>query len=169
MKIGELSQKTGVSARSIRHYEKKNIIKSVRLDNGYREFDESAVERIRIIQLYLGLGLTTEQIENILGCEDAGPVEYSFCQEMLELYQEKIDQVDKQISALETVKLGLGRQIEQMKERRVSAKTLSSKRRTNARNLTSRSNMKARAGGASGPLLALFFNCFNLESPHKPG
>ncbi|MGZ7444658.1 MerR family transcriptional regulator [Paenibacillus sp. TH7-28] len=123
MKISELSQKTGVSARSIRHYEKKNIIKAVRLDNGYREFDESAVERIRIIQLYLGLGLTTEQIENILGCEDAGPVEYSFCQEMLDLYQEKIDQVDKQINELETVKLRLGRQIEQMKERRVSAKT----------------------------------------------
>ena len=65
MKISELSKKTGASIRSIRHYEKKNLITAVRLENGYREFDESAIKRIRIIQLYLGLGLTTEQIEEI--------------------------------------------------------------------------------------------------------
>ncbi|AZQ48182.1 MerR family transcriptional regulator [Bacillus sp. GX] len=118
MKISELSKKTGASIRSIRHYEKKNLITAVRLENGYREFDESAIKRIRIIQLYLGLGLTTEQIEEILKCEDNGPEEYGFCEEMLETYQVKLDQINRQISVLDVVKYRLEKQIMQMTDKR---------------------------------------------------
>ncbi|AJG56624.1 MerR family transcriptional regulator [Bacillus thuringiensis] len=118
MKISELSKKTGASIRSIRHYEKKNLITAVRLENGYREFDESAIKRIRIIQLYLGLGLTTEQIEEILKCEDNGPEEYEFCEEMLETYQVKLDQINRQISVLDVVKYRLEKQIMQMTDKR---------------------------------------------------
>ena len=118
MKISELSKKTGASIRSIRHYEKKNLITAVRLENDYREFDESAVKRIRIIQLYLGLGLTTEQIEEILKCEDNGPEDYEFCEEMLETYQVKLDQINRQISALDVVKYRLEKQIMQMTDKR---------------------------------------------------
>lgn len=118
MKISELSKKTGASIRSIRHYEKKNLITAVRLENGYREFDESAIKRIRIIQLYLGLGLTTEQIEEILKCEDNGPEEYEFCEEMLETYQVKLDQINRQISVLDVVKYRLEKQIMQMTNKR---------------------------------------------------
>ncbi|MCU4927237.1 MULTISPECIES: MerR family transcriptional regulator [Bacillus] len=118
MKISELSKKTGASIRSIRHYEKKNLITAVRLENGYREFDESAIKRIRIIQLYLGLGLTTEQIEEILKCEDNGPEDYEFCEEMLETYQVKLDQINRQISVLDVVKYRLEKQIMQMTDKR---------------------------------------------------
>ncbi|MGM2840849.1 MerR family transcriptional regulator [Bacillus cereus group sp. Bce002] len=118
MKISELSKKTGASIRSIRHYEKKNLITAVRLENDYREFDDSAVKRIRIIQLYLGLGLTTEQIEEILKCEDNGPEDYEFCEEMLETYQVKLDQINKQISVLDVVKHRLEKQIMQMTDKR---------------------------------------------------
>jgi len=118
LKISELSKKTGASIRSIRHYEKKNLITAVRLENGYREFDESAIKRIRIIQLYLGLGLTTEQIEEILKCEDNGPEEYEFCEEMLETYQVKLNQINRQISVLDVVKHRLEKQIMQMTDKR---------------------------------------------------
>lgn len=118
MKISELSKRTGVSTRSIRHYEKKKIINAMRLENDYREFDESAIERIRIIQLYLGLGLTTEQIEQILSCEDSGPDEYEFCKEMLDAYQGKLNQINQQIEALEAVKQRLEKQKAKMMEKR---------------------------------------------------
>ncbi|MGF9769785.1 MerR family transcriptional regulator [Bacillus cereus] len=118
MKISELSKKTGASIRSIRHYEKKNLITAVRLENGYREFDESAIKRIRIIQLYLGLGLVTEQIEEILKCEVNGPEDYEFCEEMLETYQVKLDQINRQISVLDVVKHRLEKQIMQMTDKR---------------------------------------------------
>ncbi|WP_199616215.1 MerR family transcriptional regulator [Paenibacillus alkalitolerans] len=114
MKISELSRRTGASTRSIRHYEEKKLITPVRLDNDYREFDESAVERIRLIQFYLGLGLTTEQIAEVLKCEDAGPVEYEFCDDVLKTYLEKADEIDSRIRSLEIVKQRLDEHIVQM-------------------------------------------------------
>ncbi|WP_248927590.1 MerR family transcriptional regulator [Paenibacillus hamazuiensis] len=116
MKISELSKRTGASTRSIRHYEKKQLISAIRLENDYRQFDESAVERIRTIQFYLGLGLTTEQIEEVLKCEDTGPEVYEFCDEVLHTYLSKADQLAKQIRTLEDVKRRLDDHIVQMVE-----------------------------------------------------
>ncbi|WP_312886134.1 MerR family transcriptional regulator [Bacillus sp. NTK034] len=36
----------------MRHYEKKGLITAARLENNYREFDNSVVETITTIQLY---------------------------------------------------------------------------------------------------------------------
>ncbi|GGD78966.1 MerR family DNA-binding transcriptional regulator [Paenibacillus nasutitermitis] len=43
MKISQLLKATGASARSIRYYEKKNLLAARRLDNDYREFDEADI------------------------------------------------------------------------------------------------------------------------------
>ncbi len=59
MKISQLSKATGVSPRSIRHYEKKRLLTANRLENDYREFDESAVECVKTTQIFLRLGLST--------------------------------------------------------------------------------------------------------------
>ncbi|GBG10596.1 MerR family transcriptional regulator [Paenibacillus agaridevorans] len=123
MKISELSKRTGASTRSIRHYENKKILSAVRLENDYREFDESAVERIRRIQFYLGLGLTIEQIQDLSKCDESGPQEYEVCDDVLEVYQEKEDQINKQIRAMEVVKNRLDEQIVKMTKRRKLKKT----------------------------------------------
>ncbi|CAG7627969.1 MerR family transcriptional regulator [Paenibacillus allorhizosphaerae] len=121
MKISQLAKSTGVSARSIRHYEKKKLLTSTRLDNDYREFDESAVERVKTIQLYLGLGLTTEDIEQVLNCGDEYP-DYKmdeYCDEMLEVYEQKLSEINKQMLSLVVVQQRIEQQIRQMKQRRV--------------------------------------------------
>lgn len=75
MKIGELSERTGASARSIRYYEQTGLLESVRLDNGYRDFDDAAVTTVTTIKSLLDLGFPTELIERVLPCTgDAGPV-----------------------------------------------------------------------------------------------
>jgi DNA-binding transcriptional MerR regulator len=68
MRISEVSRRTGVSIRSLRYYEQKRLLCARRLENGYRDLDEEAVKRVQTIQMYLGLGLSTEQIEEILAC-----------------------------------------------------------------------------------------------------
>ncbi len=111
MKIGELAQLTNVSIRSIRHYEKKGLLKAVRLDNDYRSFAESAVDRVVTIQLFLKLGLTTDQIGELFNGEIANPDDYEFCEEILAMYEEKLAQADRQIAALQQLKRLLKRQI----------------------------------------------------------
>ncbi len=63
---GELSKETGVSERSLRHYEEKGLLPSKRLANGYRDFDESAIEKVELIQMYLQIGLNLEETARIV-------------------------------------------------------------------------------------------------------
>ncbi|OUM85577.1 MAG: MerR family transcriptional regulator [Bacillus thermozeamaize] len=111
MKISELSRLTGVSPRAIRHYEEKGLLAACRRENNYREFDESAVDRVRAIRLYLKLGLTTDEIRMLFDEEVAAPDDYAFCEEMLALYESKLDAVNRQIEALRELKRRLERQI----------------------------------------------------------
>ena len=73
MRISEVARRTGVSIRSLRYYEQKRLLCARRLENGYRDLDEGSIERVQTIQMYLGLGLTTEQIEEILDCTGLSP------------------------------------------------------------------------------------------------
>jgi MerR family transcriptional regulator, Zn(II)-responsive regulator of zntA len=103
MRISELSRRTGVSVRSLRYYNQKKLLCARRLENGYRELDKEAVERVQTIQMYLGLGLTTEQIEDILQCSEVSslPQPLPVCEEaLLELYQDKLQDVEHQVAVL---------------------------------------------------------------------
>jgi DNA-binding transcriptional MerR regulator len=103
MRISELSRRTGASVRSLRYYEQKRLLCAHRLENGYRDLDEETVERVQTIQMYLGLGLTTEQIEEILQCAGVSsfPQPLPVCEEvLLELYQDKLQDIEHQIAVL---------------------------------------------------------------------
>jgi len=92
-----------VSIRSLRYYEQKRLLCARRLENGYRDLDEEAVERVQTIQVYLGLGLNTEQIEEILNCTGISPLPQPLpdCEEvLLTLYQDKLRDVEHQIVVL---------------------------------------------------------------------
>lgn len=120
MRIGELSRLTGVSERSLRHYEQKGLLHSKRLDNGYRDFDSSAVERVKTIQLYLGLGLNTEQIEGILRCKDQEGIpldQEERCDELRSLYRSKLEEINRQIRLLQEVKSKLEQRLKHFEEK----------------------------------------------------
>lgn len=119
MRIGELSKKTGVSVRALRYYDQKQLLRSKRGENGYRIFDEESVERVRLIQLYLGLGLNTKQIEQILRCKDfhEKPIQDDLCEELLFLYQSRLNEIDEQISQLSKIRDQLQSRISDLEER----------------------------------------------------
>jgi DNA-binding transcriptional MerR regulator len=74
VKIGELSQVTGASLRSLRHYEEQGLIASRRRVNGYREFAPETAATVRRIKALLALGLTTAMIRELLPCDgESGP------------------------------------------------------------------------------------------------
>ena len=68
MLIGELADRTGVSARALRHYEERELLVPVRDSNGYRRYEESAVGVVQQIQTMVAAGLGTEMIRRYLDC-----------------------------------------------------------------------------------------------------
>ena len=53
MNIGELSAKTHVSIRTLRHYDKIGLLRPTQVtDAGYRQYDESALQRLHTILLF---------------------------------------------------------------------------------------------------------------------
>ncbi|MFB9906210.1 MerR family transcriptional regulator [Allokutzneria oryzae] len=68
MQIGELAERTGVSPRSLRYYERQGLLVPVRKGNGYREYDGEAVRTVCVIRSLLAAGLNTETIARMLPC-----------------------------------------------------------------------------------------------------
>lgn len=122
MKIGKVRKITGVSARSIRYYEEKGLIKTSRQENNYREYDEKTIESINTIQLYLGLGLTTDQIRDIIFCRFPEQQEHKdkdvYCEELLLMYQSKMHEINQQLAALTKAKSNLAEKINRMVQKR---------------------------------------------------
>ncbi|BBH19356.1 MerR family transcriptional regulator [Paenibacillus baekrokdamisoli] len=114
MKIGELSERTGVSVRSLRYYEQQGLLQPGRLTNGYRMYHTFAVEQVQTIQFYLSLGLSTEQIASFLNCVMVN--KESFCKEIMPIYQQKLAEVDAQITMLTSIKSNLEDRIRHIKQ-----------------------------------------------------
>lgn len=68
MRIGELSERTRVSARMLRYYEEQGLISSRRLHNGYRVYDEYVVDRVLKVRGLLDAGIPTRIIGDMLPC-----------------------------------------------------------------------------------------------------
>jgi DNA-binding transcriptional MerR regulator len=108
MKVGEISARTGVSVRSIRYYERAGLLHARRRPNGYREFEDAAVERVRAIRDLLGSGFTVEEILSLASCLQGTDACESCCNQTVALYRDKLARIDRQVSTL----LDLRRRIE---------------------------------------------------------
>lgn len=75
MRIGEVSRRSGVSPRSLRYYEQLGLIASERESNGYRRYDQVAVERAIVIHMLFGMDFPREIVMSVLACTGDAPAE----------------------------------------------------------------------------------------------
>jgi DNA-binding transcriptional MerR regulator len=112
---GELAKATGVSADTIRHYERIGVLpKAVRSSSGYRIYPESAVERVLVVQRALRIGFTLSELSEVLKARDAGGAP---CQRVFELALEKLAGIRTDIAALEQTERYLKRVLTDWKSR----------------------------------------------------
>lgn len=62
MVIGEFSERTGISAYTLRYYEKKGLIRVARDSAGRRDYSEEDVEWVRFIQRLKDTGMLLKDI-----------------------------------------------------------------------------------------------------------
>lgn len=66
MRIGELAARTNVHPRLLRHYEDEGLIAPDRAVNGYRDYDETDVERVTRIRGLVDAGVPLRLVRRIL-------------------------------------------------------------------------------------------------------
>ena len=99
MLIKELAHRCGVSTRALRHYDSLGLLSSRRLGNGYRDFEECAVEQVRRIRLLLDVGLDLQAVALLLPCFTADGA-LTACSDARERLRAQICDVDGSIAQL---------------------------------------------------------------------
>ncbi|MEV4129286.1 MerR family transcriptional regulator [Nocardia sp. NPDC049707] len=100
MRIGELSRRTGVNAHQLRYYEAQGLLEADRGANGYRDYDENAVLRVKQIRHLLGAGLSSEDIAYLLPCAVGEAPELLGCPELLAAMRSRLRRIDDQMATL---------------------------------------------------------------------
>ncbi|MFI1828641.1 MerR family transcriptional regulator [Streptomyces sp. NPDC020412] len=100
MRIGELGRRTGVNTHQLRYYEAQGLLEADRGTNGYREFDESAVLRVRQIRHLLGAGLSSEDIAYVLPCAVGEAPQLPGCPELVAAMRSRLQRLDEQMNSL---------------------------------------------------------------------
>lgn len=108
MRIGELSQRTGASPRSLRYYERQGLLQPVRTANSYRHYDDTAVDTVATIRTLLAAGLSTTTIAALLPCIHLIGGRAVPCSDLLGDLHAEGRRIDTQIRSLTTSKQILG-------------------------------------------------------------
>lgn len=66
MKINDVEQILGITKANIRFYEKEGLLTPSRTENGYRDYSDSDIARLKEIVIYRKLGIPVQQIADIL-------------------------------------------------------------------------------------------------------
>ena len=92
MKIGELAKATGLTTNTIRYYELHRLLEDPeRTESGYRMYGEADVERLEFVKKAKRLGLSLEEIREILILHERSQAP---CVHVLALLDRKLEQVD---------------------------------------------------------------------------
>lgn len=97
MKIGELGDQCGVTAKTIRYYESIGLLdEPERTPSGYRDYGDAAVERLRFIRDAQATGLTLAEIASVLELKGAGERSCSHTMALIEAHVATINaQIDQ--------------------------------------------------------------------------
>lgn len=107
MTIGSVAGAAGVKVPTVRYYERRGIIaEPPRTASGYRQYDESVVDRIRFIKRAQELGFTLDEIEDLLALRVEGP---DSCTAVEEATSSKLRDVERKIRELERLRGVLAR------------------------------------------------------------
>ena len=99
---GQVARACGVSDDTIRHYERKGVIdKAVRDDSGYRRYEASAIDRVRLVRRALAIGFTLDELARIFRQRSSGRPP---CREVRALAERKLHDLEIRLAELLNVR-----------------------------------------------------------------
>tara|TARA_R110002049_G_scaffold79063_1_gene201644 strand:+ start:470 stop:859 length:390 start_codon:yes stop_codon:yes gene_type:complete len=100
--ISKLAQEAGVNVETIRFYEKKGLIQQPQKPiQGYRQYPDETLEKIRFIKRAKELGFTLDEIAHLLSLEELP------CSQVQALSQHKLNTVQAKLKDLNRLEKAL--------------------------------------------------------------
>lgn len=104
MRIGEISNETGVSRDTVRLYERMGLLEKVTRPhewNNYKEYDQENVKRIKLILSLKSFGFTLKECKEVLSLMDGDTIDEEI---RAKLIYGKIDEIERKIEELSSTK-----------------------------------------------------------------
>src|SRR5258706_9852045 len=111
MRIGELAEQAGTSARMLRYYEQQGLLQSRRTSNGYRDYDEVDLRLVREIRSLLDIGFNLEDTRPFVECLRSGRESGAECPASIEVLGRKLSDLDDSIARLQLVRHRVRREL----------------------------------------------------------
>ena len=106
MNIGLAAEKSGLPPKTIRYYEDIALIRPARAENGYRDYSEDDVHRLRFLQRSRSLGFSVEECRTLLSLyEDDARASA----DVKAIALDKIAEVDRKLAELQSLRNTLAR------------------------------------------------------------
>jgi Cu(I)-responsive transcriptional regulator len=103
--IGKVAQMSGVPAKTIRYYESVGLLPTAkRAPNGYRRYDQRAVEVLRFVNRARSLGFSMKDVESLL---ELWANKERASREVRAIATEHIASIERKIAELETMRTTL--------------------------------------------------------------
>ena len=118
MLIGELAERAGTSARTLRYYEQHGLVAPRRDTNGYRRYDEVELRVVHEIRALLAVGFGLDDIRPFVACLRAGNATGHVCPDSVAVLRRKLAEVETYLDQLAGVRDRLRGQLAQAIEER---------------------------------------------------
>ena len=101
MRIGELARRAGVTTRTVRYYDGLGLLESARRErSGHRHYDEDAVARLEKIDFLKRMGLTLDEIAEVIPLYFGERTVTRGRKKMLALLERRLEETEGRIEGL---------------------------------------------------------------------
>jgi MerR family transcriptional regulator, copper efflux regulator len=100
MRIGQLARRAGVTTRTVRYYEGLGLLSSRREGSGHRQYDEQVLLRLQKIDWLKGMGLTLEEIREVIPLYFGDHTGTRGRKKMITLLERRLAQTEERIEGL---------------------------------------------------------------------
>lgn len=102
-RIGELARATGFSAKTLRYYDEIGLLHpQARTASGYRLYGEDAIERLRFVENAQSIGLSLNDIKQIISISDSGEAPCTHVAAVVDRELTKVSAQLKRLNATQT-------------------------------------------------------------------
>ena len=113
LRIGDLAKATGKTTRALRLYEELGLLlPDERSSGGFRQYTQTAIDRVHWISKLQALGFTLQDIKILLLTASEEEVPRDAMNHVQNIFQEKLVEVSDQLKRLETLKNELSSTLE---------------------------------------------------------